>query len=317
MAFVAEPHLLRAAASCDLTFVERALSTPRGREAAGRVRGREGHTLAHVLLHALRFEAGSDVASLVAWPDPNRTLFRHDVVAGLSHAVRPLLHAALQLHPHLAHAATERGLTPAHVAAEVGSLPLLEDVLRAAAASAANASHTAANATARDAVPSWLLRPLDVAAGTGNWKTVHALLRAIPDDAERKAERARIERAAQLAGHPLARTTPAGQASSAPRQEAARRPTQPRVDPPPAEPAGDAAGCAEGGGWDVPPPPSEAARRRECDIDQRVGLSAEEWYRDYYLAGRPVLVRGAMPLRSMLKGPRVGAAGLAKAGLMP
>ena len=42
------------------------------------------------------------------------------------------------------------------------------------------------------------------------------------------------------------------------------------------------------------PPPTEA-QRASCDIDQRTDLSEADFYRDYYLPGRPVLLRGIEP----------------------
>lgn len=43
------------------------------------------------------------------------------------------------------------------------------------------------------------------------------------------------------------------------------------------------------------------AERASCEIDQRTELSEAEFYRDYYLPARPVLLRGVMPLADRCK----------------
>ncbi|KAH8064584.1 cupin-like domain-containing protein [Aureococcus anophagefferens] len=79
-----------------------------------------------------------------------------------------------------------------------------------------------------------------------------------------------------------------------------RRRRRRRAAPPPAggtprTPADDGdATCAEGGGWAI-----DADVPRTCDLDvvDAADLTPEAFVRDYASVSRPVLVRGAMPLR--------------------
>ena len=48
-------------------------------------------------------------------------------------------------------------------------------------------------------------------------------------------------------------------------------------------------------------PHTPQAERASCEIDQRTELGEEEFYRDYYLPARPVLLRGVMPLSDRCK----------------
>eukprot|EP00966_Prymnesium_polylepis_P037065 860201-Prymnesium_polylepis.1 len=54
--------------------------------------------------------------------------------------------------------------------------------------------------------------------------------------------------------------------------------------------------CGAGGGWVEPPAPAADWRAGHDDIDvvARGSLSEQEYYQDYYLQNRPVVVRGAM-----------------------
>ena len=53
--------------------------------------------------------------------------------------------------------------------------------------------------------------------------------------------------------------------------------------------------CPLDGGWKTGTPEVDD-EDLHCDVDQRQDLSPEEWFSDYYLRGRPVLLRGALPL---------------------
>eukprot|EP01065_Artemidia_motanka_P013425 TRINITY_DN17435_c0_g1_i9.p1 TRINITY_DN17435_c0_g1~~TRINITY_DN17435_c0_g1_i9.p1 ORF type:complete len:500 (+),score=71.19 TRINITY_DN17435_c0_g1_i9:93-1592(+) len=51
--------------------------------------------------------------------------------------------------------------------------------------------------------------------------------------------------------------------------------------------------CSSTGGW----APSTDGPSSRCDIDRRTNLSPGEFYREYYLKGRPVLLRRAVPAK--------------------
>lgn len=48
------------------------------------------------------------------------------------------------------------------------------------------------------------------------------------------------------------------------------------------------------GGWDIISPlqPLPSVQEDTCDIDVRFNITAEEFYRNYLLPGRPLLLRG-------------------------
>eukprot|EP00039_Didymoeca_costata_P002869 m.63291 g.63291 ORF g.63291 m.63291 type:complete len:992 (+) comp11573_c0_seq1:115-3090(+) len=54
--------------------------------------------------------------------------------------------------------------------------------------------------------------------------------------------------------------------------------------------------CDPTGGWNVGSPTKEDLANEKCDIDRRTTLTPQEWYKDYYLQGRVVAIRGALPL---------------------
>ena len=70
------------------------------------------------------------------------------------------------------------------------------------------------------------------------------------------------------------------------------RPGLKDAPPPPAE---GAAACPEDGGWQTGASDVDD-EDLQCDIDQRTDLDPDVWYKEYYLRGRPVLLRGALPL---------------------
>ena len=54
------------------------------------------------------------------------------------------------------------------------------------------------------------------------------------------------------------------------------------------------AACDANGGWETGEPP--ASNMERCDIDRRTRLTPDEWFQEYYMRGRPVLIQGALPL---------------------
>ena len=60
------------------------------------------------------------------------------------------------------------------------------------------------------------------------------------------------------------------------------------------DPPGTPAACDANGGWETGEPPASDMER--CDIDRRTRLTPDEWFQEYYMRGRPVLIQGALPL---------------------
>ncbi|KAL1504932.1 hypothetical protein AB1Y20_008699 [Prymnesium parvum] len=271
---VAAEALLHAAGAHDLPLLHQLLALPSHHAPARGALDRRGTTLAHALLAALRLPRGGRVSHAVEWQSSNLSLYRHDVVQILAEEVRATLGAVLRLAPPLAWAADVEGVTPLHLAASNGVESLAELLLRA------GGSPTAAAANG--------LTPLQVAAATGNVEVLRLMLRALNKSARLAATR----ELQQIAAQPGAALLPQAllELSISP---VARRP--PRVTLPVRERRSDEGGCEEGGGWDVER--GDAARLR-CDIDSiSADISDGEFYRDYFLPQRPVIVRGFVPLR--------------------
>lgn len=352
--------VLTAAATLDFPVVEAALSSPESRARLVHTRSGHGHSLVHMLLYSCRFEKIGEITHQVEWPNPNRTIFRQDFANGVASAIRPLLARTLRVLPELVSAPTLSGLSPLHVAAEIGSTVLVAELIHAGAA---NHSSVVAPGAAedRDSLgarqhrrrqlrrlaeeetttggrgqppsggeqgPSPVLttttaptpsRPylsaLHVAANSGSRQVTRAILDALPDASQRAASRRRVERLMSLAGHPLAREGSAKPRVDPPPREGRTRTTPPRRHQDGGAAAAEAAAdrrqratCAEGGGWDVAEAPSEEARPTACDLDQRTDLSPDEWYRDYFLHNRPVVIRGVLPLSMRCRSAAAGAA---------
>ena len=192
---------------------------------------------------------------------------------------QPIVEAVLKLEPALANSVDSQGLVPLHLACAETLSALVPALLAAGARADAPAKHNGRT-------------PIDDCAAAGDPELVTALVASLPEGPSKQAMRAHVAALNSLAGSPMQRS-----------------PRRARIDPLPPQPgpqdaaggaaaggAGDAAGCVEGGGWDVEPPPTEA-QRAECQIDQRVGLSADDFFKEYFLPGRPVLLRDVMPLR--------------------
>lgn len=58
---------------------------------------------------------------------------------------------------------------------------------------------------------------------------------------------------------------------------------------------GDQPNCTASGGWEGTTPANDGDDL-QCDIDQLTDLTPEKWYKEYYLRGRPVLIRNELPL---------------------
>jgi len=233
-----------------------------------------GATVLHMLVASVASFKAGDFSSLEPWSNPgDMTRYRHDVTNRLAGAVNPLIGAALAKAPELARMADASGVTPLHLAALTGVEGAARMLLDAGASPLARSGMG--------------LSPIHEALLMGQIEVLAMMLHSLPRR-ERLEQEEAAARFASLPGSPLPPSLlQAAGFKSYPR-------ARPRVDPVPPQAA--RAGCAEGGGWDTAPPPTEALRA-ECDIDQRdASLSAEEYFRDYYSQGRPVLLREAIPL---------------------
>ena len=170
---------------------------------------------------------------------------------------QPYLIDILKLSPGLARSADSRGVTPLHLAATNVLHTMVDPLLEAGARA--------------DEAVGWGSSPIFEASVAGDADLVDKLLRSLPSSAREKAA-AEVKAFSSRSGNPLQ-----------------RMPRRARLDPPRVAAAGSPVlTCMEGGGWDVEPPPTEE-ERKTCQIDQRTDLTEEEFYRDYFLPGRPVL----------------------------
>ncbi len=266
-------------------------------------RGRAGSTCVHGLLSGLvSFKAG-DVSRLFTWVNASFTLYAHDYVELVMGAVLPLLRELLRRHPPLARLATSTGVSPLHVAALTCNEQAAEELLRAGAPSLA--------------VTADGLSVLQLALNRGCAEMVRMLPAAAPEPSARHAA---AELALKYASLPGAAVLPSDVAILAkllpPSRRAAYARARPLVGAPPPADSGSgtdpAAACEEGGGWDVEPPPTELERSR-CEIDQISAASAaslrpDEYFAEYYRPSRPLLIRGATPLRRRCAYARTSAA---------
>ena len=233
-------------------------------------------------------------------------LRRSDVVARLEAKLLPALAALLATDPALAARPSGASASPLHVAATHG--------LDASAAALLEAG--------ADPLATWKgVTPLDIAARRGEVGVLKTLAGALDKaDPKARAIAARLRSDAELRGFSV---TPAEVADAFAGWPARRR--RRAAAPPPAggtprhsgesdeerrerrgtdgarardgdrPPADDGdATCAEGGGWAI-----DADVPRTCDLDvvDAADLTPEAFVRDYASVSRPVLVRGAMPLR--------------------
>lgn len=264
-------------------------------------------SLIYVALLSLHSEKGGDIARLpqARWSklarargttasNGNSTLWRHEMLLLKENELLPPLTAALRHAPDLADSRCGSGsrASPLHVAAFLGL-----------ARSAALLLSYGASPTARTRAGR---TPLDEAMSNGCHEVVRVLLRALPS-AEQANARATLASYLALPDASLRAELLDGIGLPPIQRQPAR------VDPLPYEPS-HAARCALDGAWDatvgdrgpvaapVDSTPQPASGlwfdRGEAPsmIDQRVGLGAEEYYRDYFHLGRPVLIRNAFNL---------------------
>ena len=107
----AEPNihvLLDAAVRADLEPLKRALATESGRREICRTV--DGISVVHMLLGGLHTAVAGEISRLVGWSGENkhRTLYRHELIEGISAQIQPVLADILRLSPQLVHAALVR-----------------------------------------------------------------------------------------------------------------------------------------------------------------------------------------------------------------
>ena len=125
--------LLDAAVRADLEPLKRALATEHGRREI--VRTVDGISVVHMLLGGLHTAVAGEISRLVGWAgeQKHRTLYRHELIEGISAQVKPVLVDILRLSPQLVHAADAHGRTPLHVAASESLTTLATALLEAGA----------------------------------------------------------------------------------------------------------------------------------------------------------------------------------------
>ena len=257
----------------------------------------EGCSLLYLMLVALHTEKGGDIARLWRWSaDGNRTQWRHEFLHRADAKVLPLVRTMLRRWPSLAGLTCMRGVagaTPLHVAGYIG-LPSLVSVLL----------EHGANPAAPNLAG---LTPIDEAMHRGNGEAVRLLLRGLPSE-QQAATRVRLAEYVALHDSPLRPET----LGDVPLPHVPRR--KPRIDPLPADP--QRAACAEAGGWNADA--SRSSAWEHTDVDMRVDLSEGEYFREYFLKGRPLLIRNAVPLHERctlaLSSPPVAEAAKAQVG---
>ena len=240
-------------------------------------------------LLSMHSEKGGDISRLISWRTMNhtkgRTVWRYSAMrAAEQHAVEALA-LMIRSNPDLASKPCMSGgqASPLHLGAYFG-LPRVVALLLSHGAKADVKTHGGRT-------------PLDEAMYNGNHEALSLLLAALPNR-QQALERRRI---AEYAALPDASLRLEG-------LDGLRLPYVPkrraRVDPRP--PEWGAPSCAVGGGWSsaAQPPPTGSPLAKPGGmesfdasmIDQRAGLSEEEYYREYFLKGRPVLIRNAVSL---------------------
>ena len=249
-------------------------------------------------LLGLHSEKGGDIARLVPWTALNRslgrTIWRHSVMRTIEIRAAPLFEKELKRKPSIAATPCASGsrTSPLHVAAYLGLARIATLLLSYGAPAAAQ---TRIGRT-----------PLDEAMFSGNYEVVRVLLEALPN-AEQAVARTRLAEYIALSDAALRYDDLRGLPLPSIRKRRAR------IDARPSEQG--SASCEPSGGWDVTsssangrvqpqPPPEDSALARAGgvaafeapSIDMRSGLSEEEYYKEYFLRGRPVLIRNAISL---------------------
>eukprot|EP01065_Artemidia_motanka_P021012 TRINITY_DN25050_c0_g1_i1.p1 TRINITY_DN25050_c0_g1~~TRINITY_DN25050_c0_g1_i1.p1 ORF type:complete len:525 (+),score=164.60 TRINITY_DN25050_c0_g1_i1:48-1577(+) len=175
----------------------------------------------------------------------------------------PTLRRLMRQHPSIAATTDLNRQTPLHYAAWVGGVDLVRAVMDEAADTVG----------ARDLLGQ---TPLHKAVMRGNVHELSAMLRASPPELH-----AEIAQFADGGG--------SGVPPPAYERLFGRKQRRALTDAPPPAAAAD---CPPDGGWGDVPPPTDA----HCDIDRRTALSPTEFHSEYFLRGRPVLLRGEIPL---------------------
>lgn len=202
----------------------------------------------------------------------NKSDFRGTTLASLEQRILPFVEELLSIAPTLAAAADHSGTTPLHLAAREGLAVVSRLLLRS----------KFVNPNAQDESGQ---TPLHATTIYGSIQIAQLLIehgadRKLPDkygasfDDYLKSPGIGIypEDAEALFG---IKTAPA------------------MKDPKPAD--SDGAPCLPDGGWKTGTPEVDD-EDMQCDIDQRTDLDPDVWYKEYYLRGRPVLLRGELPL---------------------
>ena len=94
------------------------------------------HTVAHALLHGMHSIKAGDISRTLGWTDVRRTLLRHEYVLALEPEVRPVLAEVLRREPRQATHVDAGGHSPLHVAALVGAVGFIDELLLAGASPA-------------------------------------------------------------------------------------------------------------------------------------------------------------------------------------
>ena len=263
------PQIHRAAYNLDLkTVIQLLAATPLAPTP-------NTHTVAHALLHGMHSIKAGDISRTLGWTDVRRTLLRHEYVLALEPEVRPVLAEVLRREPRQATHVDAGGHSLLHVAALVGAVGFIDELLRAGAPGAAQRRR--AHADRRG-------------GAVGQHRGARDAPRGVPGRA--RGAPARLAEWAALPGaHQPARAGGAlgsGGGSGGDGRRPVDEGEQPRNGA-----AGAAPTCAEGGGWDAEAPPTAAAR---AAASTGASITADELLNEYFLKGRPVMLRGAMSL---------------------
>ena len=218
----------------------------------------------------LHSEKSGDQAKRIRWP-LGGTSWRHELLSDALMRHQAGIHYLLTSSSALVNLPCKStGLTPLHLAAFLGVPSLVKELLKS------GADEGAKSLSGRI--------PLDEAMYNGNIEAAQLLLGAL-GPAAREAATMRLVEYASLPGAAL---MPA-QVHAVLGRKVVRRPAL--IDPPPQEPP-IAKTCNVGGGW--VDPMSAQLEQEHSDIDQRTHMSATEYYEEYYLKNRMVLLRGEM-----------------------
>jgi hypothetical protein len=222
--------------------------------------------LQNVVRHtAAGWEKGTDTT--------NKTDFRNPTLLKIEQRVIDFVKSIVIEAPELAQSADAAGLTPLHIAAREGMLQSCEVLLLH------GANPNAADESGQT--------PLHMAAIFGSPEIAELLIK---HGADRKA--------ADKYGFTFDDYLASPGIGIWPEDAKSRFGVTPRaaiIDPLLPGYEGSGGECAADGGWDTGAPDQDPEQFK-CDIDQRTDLDPEEWYKEYYLRGRPVLIRGALPL---------------------